>query len=227
MSKAQDLVHFFKLIGSLKRVERKGGVGARKNERDSVADHNFRMSIMAWVLAREKEGALDVSRVTKIALVHDLAKVVTDDFLAMRGFFSCGRKRTSELTTKWPSLSQGERNKILKKQYAEEERTVQKVTGVLGTKLGSELFSLWLDYEGRGSREARFVNQIGALENLMQALEYRERNKRFMIEPWLLHAKKHIDDSLLLKVLETLEDQLGETVNFTKQRIKQRKRRKQ
>jgi 5'-deoxynucleotidase YfbR-like HD superfamily hydrolase len=185
------------------------------------------MSIMAWVLAREKEGALDVSRVTKIALVHDLAKVVTDDFLAMRVFFSCGRKRTSELATKWPRLSQGEKNKILKKQYAEEERTVQKVTGVLGTKLGSELFSLWLDYEGRGSREARFVNQIGALENLMQALEYRERNKRFMIEPWLLHAKKHIDDSLLLKVLETLEDQLGETVNFTKQRIKQRKRRKQ
>jgi hypothetical protein len=44
-------------------------------ETESVADHSFRVAVMAWLLAGD---GLDRDRVLKLALLHDLAEAATD-----------------------------------------------------------------------------------------------------------------------------------------------------
>ena len=71
------LVEFLFEVGMLKRTPRSGwqflGAGS-----ESVADHVFRVAMIAFVLARMEDGA-DADRVLRLALVHDLPEARTGD----------------------------------------------------------------------------------------------------------------------------------------------------
>ena len=64
-----DLVEFLHEMGQLERVRRSGWWLAGITLPESVADHVYRTSIIAWCLAR-LEGA-NVERVAAMALFHD------------------------------------------------------------------------------------------------------------------------------------------------------------
>jgi putative hydrolase of HD superfamily len=72
-----EIVNFLFEAGMLKRTPRSGwqflGSGG-----ESVADHVFRTTMIAWVLAR-LDGSVDAERVVGMALVHDLPEARTGD----------------------------------------------------------------------------------------------------------------------------------------------------
>jgi len=71
------IVDFFFEAGMLKRTPRSGwqflGSGS-----ESVAEHVFRTTLVAWVLAR-LDGTVESDRVLRLALVHDLPEARTGD----------------------------------------------------------------------------------------------------------------------------------------------------
>jgi putative hydrolase of HD superfamily len=73
----KEIVDFFFEAGMLKRTPRTGwqflGSGG-----ESVADHVFRTTMIAWALAR-LDGTVEAERVVGMALVHDLPEARTGD----------------------------------------------------------------------------------------------------------------------------------------------------
>lgn len=60
-------------------------------------------------------------------------------------------------------------------------------------------------YEKGLTPEGRFVRQVDRVENLLQALEYWKKGKRFAIGPWWIQIEELIDDPLLLKFMKALD----------------------
>src|SRR5438045_1530082 len=61
----------------LKEGRRKGGVDRGVPDAESVADHSYRVALLAWALARTR--GLDAERAMLIGLVHDLAEAEVGD----------------------------------------------------------------------------------------------------------------------------------------------------
>src|SRR5687767_10188734 len=75
-SESAGLTRFLHRISGLKFTFRTGWLdrGVPPASTESVADHSFRMTLLAWLAALEGEPALDADRVLKLALIHDLAE---------------------------------------------------------------------------------------------------------------------------------------------------------
>src|SRR5919197_634922 len=63
--------------GKLKQVRRKGWIDRGVSDAESVADHSYRVALLAWALARAR--GLDAERAMLIGLVHDLAEAEVGD----------------------------------------------------------------------------------------------------------------------------------------------------
>jgi len=72
------IVEFLFEVGMLKRTPRSGWQFLGGAESESVADHVFRATMTAFVLAR-MDGTVDADKVLRLALVHDLPEARTGD----------------------------------------------------------------------------------------------------------------------------------------------------
>lgn len=210
------VIDFFTFAEGLKWKMRKS---ARGKDRESMAAHCFKVALLGWVLGEKKRGDLDVTRVIKMMLVHDFAKVDVGDTGPHAHFFASGRKRVSEILGKWPkNVSREEKNKIYEERYRKEERWVKKLVAPLGPKLAREMLELWKEYEKGITLEAHFANQVGALENLLQAIDHKKKDPSFDLSQWWFHAKKMIDDPILLEVVSVVESEDDEMRNKDRRR---------
>ncbi|RLE36487.1 MAG: phosphohydrolase [Acidobacteria bacterium] len=72
------VTNFLFEVGMLKRIPRSGWHFLPGAEGESVADHSFRMTVIAWTLAR-LDPRVDPNRVIEMALFHDLPETRTGD----------------------------------------------------------------------------------------------------------------------------------------------------
>jgi putative hydrolase of HD superfamily len=151
--------------GKLKRVRRKGWVDRGVDDAESVADHSYRLAVLAWAVARAR--GLDAERAVLIALLHDLAEAEVGDetpfdaALAEGGF---DRARFDE-----PAPRDDTRRA---EKHARERAAVAGIAGALGAALGGELQALVEAYARQRSPEARLVKELDRVETLLQAEEY-------------------------------------------------------
>ncbi|PVZ99246.1 hypothetical protein BB558_004739 [Smittium angustum] len=75
MSESFNILEFFNLVENLKKTKRTGWVNHNIPMPESISDHMYRMAIMAMTINDEN---LDRNRCIKMALVHDMAKLVKD-----------------------------------------------------------------------------------------------------------------------------------------------------
>ncbi len=130
---------------------------------ESVAAHSFGVAFIAMLLAdraRERGMQVDVERLLKMALLHDLTEARTGDLPSTI-------KRYFEPT-------------ILK---AADEQAASEMLSGLGS-LGESYLELWRDYEQRASLEARMVKAADKLDLLLQACEYEKGGARNLQEFW-------------------------------------------
>ncbi|HYJ78510.1 MAG TPA: HD domain-containing protein, partial [Longimicrobiaceae bacterium] len=92
---AGDLLRFLHLAGRLKETVRAGWALRGVEGAESVADHSFRLALLALVLAPRVEPPLDRERCMAMALVHDLAECLTGDITPLDGV-SAEEKRRRE-----------------------------------------------------------------------------------------------------------------------------------
>jgi putative hydrolase of HD superfamily len=180
MKKNLDPVSFFGLTGKLKKIPRTGWIQHGLINVESIAEHSFRVSIMAYLLA--KDLGCDSSKLIKMALVHDLAEVLTGDIVFEHGF---------DINLK----------KKLEKRMSEKE-AIKQISALVGN--GPEISKLWLDFTDKKSKEADLLKQIDKLEMAVQALEYENpRNPNHLREFWE-NSKMHIKHPILLNMFKEL-----------------------
>src|SRR5206468_12394397 len=115
-------------VGRLKTLRRAGWVRAGVPEPESVADHTYRVAVMALLIGPRL--GLNVDRLVQLALLHDLAEARIGDL------------------TPLDTLSTGEKE-------ARESAAFADIVGSLSE--GAALYDAWRDYESGRTPEARIA----------------------------------------------------------------------
>ncbi|KAF9902626.1 hypothetical protein BX616_001872 [Lobosporangium transversale] len=141
-------LQFLHTVEKLKRTKRTGWINHGIKPAESIADHMYRMSIMA-LLIDEKTAGVNKDRCIKMALVHDLAESLVGDITPYDGI-TVEDKRTRE------------RNAMHHLCH-----------DLLGWSMqAQEISELWEEYEAANTPEAHLVKDFDKFEMIMQALEY-------------------------------------------------------
>jgi putative hydrolase of HD superfamily len=158
-------------INDLKHLPRTGWLLAGVSFPESVAEHSFVTTLLAWQLAEAVNAdwatqglqkPLDIARILHMALVHDLAESLLTDL----------PKRSTDLLGR------------VAKHEAEARAMEQLFTNVPG---GDQAFALWTEYAATETAEARLVHDADKLEMVHQALCYEARGQRNLDEFWQGH----------------------------------------
>ena len=142
-----ELLDLILEIGILKRVQRTGWVLKGVKDVEPVAEHTWRVAMLALLLAPEL--GLDQLKLVKMALIHDLGEAGIGDI-------------------KWESGK-----KVIgsqKKKHNDEERIIRQMFA--DNPSFQEYIDLWKEFSAQKTREAKIVKQLDKLEMVIQALEY-------------------------------------------------------
>jgi putative hydrolase of HD superfamily len=134
------ILAFLRTAERLKSTPRSGWTTA--GERESVAAHTWRLSLMAAILSDRFPG-IDLARLLKICLIHDLGEALHGDVPA--------------------PLQSPEAGKA-----AQERDDLQSVLAPLPERLREELVALWDEYEAARTPEAQLAKGLDKLETILQ-----------------------------------------------------------
>ncbi|MFA6082619.1 MAG: HD domain-containing protein [Patescibacteria group bacterium] len=112
-------------------------------ERESVADHCWRMVFMLMVVTEELNLKIDELHAIKMVLVHDIIEVVTDDIDAV-------------LVAEGKVLAED-------KQRGEVE-AIKYIETKIGGKAGKTIRALWEEFETAKTPEAKLVKALDRIE---------------------------------------------------------------
>lgn len=202
LNNMKDLVNFFHQVGKLKDKPRKGWVINEIESPESIADHAFRAALMAWILGSKKR--LNIERVLKTALIHDLCKVYAPDVTPYDSILPKDPAKRREMLKTWPKISEKGKKIVKENKYKKEKAALEKLTSDLPRALGGEIRHLWFDYEKGLTKEGRFLKQADHLENLLQAMEYHRKCKNPPQGPWWKWAKEFFDDPISIEFVEEI-----------------------
>ena len=200
----EEFIRFFIDLGKLKTTLRPGWVLRGVKNPESVADHAFRVLVLAWVFG--KETRLNIKRLLKLALVHSISAVFIDYISPYTQLLDIKDKK--ELLKRYPALvlraPVTEKGRIGNKRFEEEKRAVEKFIEDLPKVVKDEIYNLWLDFQNKTSKEAKFLKSIDRLENLTQALEYKDQIKEELLSPFLTQISQVTDNKRILNFAHSL-----------------------
>ena len=138
------IANFLFEVGMLKRTPRSGWHFLPGAESESVADHSFRVAMIAFVLSRLDDAEVDADRVLRLALVHDLPEA-----------------RTSDLN-------------YMNQKYVQVDEARAAADMVDGLPFSDELDALLEEYRKEETRESIAAHDADQLELLLQLVEQRD-----------------------------------------------------
>ena len=140
------LIDFIVEAGKLKKIPRTGWVESSVSDPESVADHTFRVALLALVLADER--GLDSLKAVRMALLHDLAEVETGD------------------------LTPTQKDAALEVNKRSENQAMMRLFEKLPESIRGTYLSAWREFSEASTEVARLVMDADKLEMVMQASEY-------------------------------------------------------
>lgn len=172
---------------------------------ETIGQHIFRVALMNWFLAERVKPRLNLEKVIKLSLAHDLCEVYAGDATPYRGLISNEPRERRETLKRWRRLSLKEKQGRAQKKFEREKKALEKLTKKLDPSIRREIEGLWLDYEDLLSREGRFVKQGDKAETLLQALEYFFPKDKAMAVAWWEDAEDLIDHPVIRDFLGEVE----------------------
>ncbi len=172
----ENIIEFLHKVGELKNLKRTGWVRRGIKNPETVAEHSFRCSIIALVLA-EKQG-LNKDKCVKMALIHDIGECIIGDIT--------------------PHDNIDEKDK-----HEREENAVRKLTSKINN---NEILELWNEYEERKTKESILVYEIDKIEMLIQAFEYEKISKgqNINLDEFWPYVKERIENKDIIEIYELL-----------------------
>lgn len=201
----KNILNFLIEVGQLKKMPRTGFLWLGIKKPETIAQHSFRVAMMNWVLGEQMKPKLNLEKVIKISLVHDLCEVYAGDMTPYWGLLPKDPKKRKEVLKRWIRLPKKIKEKRDKEKFEKEKKSLENLIKNLEPRLKKEIMGCWLDYERFGSKEGRFVKQGDKIETLLQAKEYWKSDKHSPVFGWWEEVKELVDDPLLLKFLKEIE----------------------
>ena len=112
------------------------------SRRENDAEHSWHLAMLAMLLEEYSAEKVNVERVLKIALVHDLIEVYAGDTFAYD--------------------AKGNEDK-----HAREVQAADKLFGMLDPVQGAEIRALWDEFEAMETAESRYANAIDRIQPLI------------------------------------------------------------
>lgn len=186
-------IAFIKEIDKIKYIKRRTKLfNSDRNEND--AEHSWHLAMMAMVLSNYSDTKIDLLKVIKMVLIHDIVEIDAGDT------FIYDQNKDHDNTE-------------------EELKAAHRVFGILPKKQAAEFIEIWSEFEDGESNEAKFAKSMDRLEPLLQntsnnggtwkeyGVKYqRVHDKKKVIkqgstELWN-YAEKLIDDSVKSGILK-------------------------
>nr|WP_293834013.1 HD domain-containing protein [uncultured Arsenicibacter sp.] len=135
-------IEFIKEVDKLKYIVRKTKLfNSDRNEND--AEHSWHLALMAIVLGGHANVPVDVLKVVKMLLIHDIVEIDAGDT------FIYDTQKSHDNT-------------------AEERAAANRIFGLLPEAQAVELIAVWEEFEAHQTNEAKFARAMDRLEPLLQ-----------------------------------------------------------
>lgn len=172
-----DFIKFAQLIGKSKKIKRTGWVREGVKNPESVADHSFRLVVLAMVLGPLLK--VDRNKLVKMAIVHDLGETVTGDIVIGR----------------WGKVDK----ELQKNKYKMEGDAIRKMF-----QDSPEYIDVFEEMLEKKTKTAKIFKQLDKLEMAFQALEYEQEQGKDLTE-FFVDTDAYIMHPFLRKIFEELE----------------------
>ncbi len=135
-------VSFIKEIDKLKYIQRKTKLfNSERTEND--AEHSWHLAMMTIVLAEHSDKPIDVLKVLKMVLIHDIVEIDAGDTF----IYDTSKSHTNT---------------------GEELIAAKRIFGLLPTEQAEEFISIWREFEEGMTDEAKFAKSMDRFEPLLQ-----------------------------------------------------------
>lgn len=135
-------IEFIKEIDKLKYIERRTSL-FNSSRRENDAEHSWHLAVMAIILAEHANEKVDILKVVKMLLIHDLVEIdAGDTFL-----YDTQKNHTNT---------------------DEERLAADRIFGLLPLAQKDELIEIWEEFEANETAEANFARTMDRLEPLLQ-----------------------------------------------------------
>ena len=135
-------IEFIREIDKLKYIFRKTKlINSDRPEND--AEHSWHLAMMAIVLAGHANEPIDLEKVMKMVLIHDIVEIDSGDVFVYD-------------TTKSHD------------NFDEELKAARRIFGILPEEQAKEFINLWIEFEEMKTPESKFARALDRLEPLLQ-----------------------------------------------------------
>ncbi|WP_372644945.1 HD family hydrolase [Ancylomarina sp.] len=135
-------VEFIKEIDKIKYIQRKTKLfNSDRHEND--AEHSWHLAMMAIVLSEHANEQIDVLKVLKMVLIHDIVEIDAGD------------------TFIYDSVKNHSNTK-------EELKAAKRIFGMLPTEQAQEFIAIWEEFEEGRTNESKFARAMDRFEPLLQ-----------------------------------------------------------
>ncbi|MFJ5770073.1 HD domain-containing protein [Psychrobacillus sp. NPDC093180] len=138
-----DILKVIKLGEKLKYELRHSWLSTGRQE--SVAEHTWRVSLMAMLVEPYLDKKVDIAKLLKMIIIHDLVEAEARDIPAFETM-----------------------NNMEKKKERNEMRAIENIRDTLKGNLGEDIYNLWIEFENKQSFEAKVANALDKLEAQIQ-----------------------------------------------------------
>ncbi|NLZ95756.1 MAG: HD domain-containing protein, partial [Bacteroidales bacterium] len=135
-------IAFIKEIDKIKYIQRKTKL-FNSNRQENDAEHSWHLAVMAIVLAEHSNHSIDLLKVLKMVLIHDIVEIDAGDTFIYS-------------TTKDHNNSN------------EELIAAQRIFGILPKEQADELLEIWQEFDEGETDEAKFALSLDRFEPLLQ-----------------------------------------------------------
>ena len=142
MNHLLNQIEFIREIDKLKYIFRKTKlINSDRPEND--AEHSWHLAVMAIVLAGHSNESVDLAKVMKMVLIHDIVEIDSGDVFAYDTVKSHDN-------------------------FDEELKAAKRIFGILPNEQAEEFLNIWIEFEEMKTPESKFARALDRLEPLLQ-----------------------------------------------------------
>lgn len=135
-------IEFIREIDKLKYIFRKTKL-INSNRPENDAEHSWHLAMMAIILAEHANEPIDVAKVVKMVLIHDIVEIDSGDVFVYDTVKSHDN-------------------------FDEELKGAKRIFGILPEEQAEEFINLWIEFEEMKTPESKFSRAVDRLEPLLQ-----------------------------------------------------------
>ncbi len=138
----QQQIEFIMELDKLKQILRQTSL-LDQSRKENDAEHSWHIAIMAMTLAEYAKPGVDINRVIRMLLVHDIVEIDAGDVFLYDQTFSATLKQQQE------------------------QLAAERIYNLLPNDLGAELMAFWQEFEQRQTPDAIFARALDRLQPLL------------------------------------------------------------